>query len=191
MKRRSFITALAGMPIVGFGSRLFGQPTPAEKSGITVHGPELIVVKRWWPANDKGTLITLPAGYIAGRSIGGRTLSLRFENVPLQGERMRRGLVDRLQSIGGIVNRSDWYWFGEFEHSPAGLSVEPARTMMFTDFCVGLEKHGLCCVVCAFTQALRNGHPWPTRPGYARNPTIHRPVDFETEILKALTVGKS
>lgn len=35
MNRRSFITALAGLPIVGWAAGMFGLPKPTAKSGIT------------------------------------------------------------------------------------------------------------------------------------------------------------
>ena len=160
MKRRSFITALAGLPVVGFGARAFGRPKPAEKSGITVHGPE------WLNVN------------IYGR--GSRpTLSLRFENVPLQaGEAPRQDLLARLRSIGGVVNRRDWHWLhnrDEPEDLPV-LNTHFAETLMLSDFGFSQPVNGLTSVMCAFTPASEHP-PWLGS---------HRPVDFETEILKAL-----
>jgi hypothetical protein len=192
MRRRSFITALAGLPIVGLGARVFGLPKPTAKGGITVHGPELIVV---YEAHSKHR----------------RILSLRFENVPLRGNEPVREVVDRLQPLFGTVNRSRWQWYGDPEDPPcfstlpikkgtstvlpAGYDVfQPkpglpwlnihvsdalARTMMFTDFSVSSPKNGLCSVICAFTP-VADRPPWPGS---------HRPVDFETEILKALNAG--
>ncbi len=165
MNRRSFMAGLAGLPIVGLGARMIGRPKP--KSGITVHGPELLVIK-------------------AFHSKPKRTLSLWFEDVPLRGK-WHDGMGvhvsemhSRLRPLGGVVNRSAWYWFGEFEHSPAGLSVEPTGSVMFTDWGMSQQENGLCSLVCGFTPAV-DRPPWPGS---------HRPVDFETEILKALT-GKS
>lgn len=149
MNRRSFLAGLAGLPIVGWGARMFGLPKPTAKSGITVHGPEVIVV------HD---------AYNKPRP----TLSLRFENVPLRGDRKERDLINRLRPLFGTVNRSDWHWHGD---------VECARTLMFTDVGVPPPEDRLGSVICAFTPALAR-RPWPGS---------HRPVDFETEILKALT----
>lgn len=83
MKRRSFITALAGLPIVGFGSRMFGQQKPAAKSSITVHGPEELHLKTGWG----------PQGVILS--------SLRFENVPTDSA---EEVVKRLKPVFGTVN---------------------------------------------------------------------------------------
>lgn len=185
MNRRSFMAGLAGVPIVGLGARLFGRPRPKAESGITVHGPEVIVVK------------TYGCDPMA-------VLSLRFENVPLWdsstrvrfsrlaslGFRRAPGcfgpvscrspitpsthpvgeVLNRLRPLFGTVNRSHWHWHGD---------IECARTSMFTDVGVSPLENGLCRVVCAFTPALAR-RPWPGS---------HRPVDFEKEILKALTAG--
>ena len=183
MNRRSFMTALAGLPIVGWGAGMFGLPKPTEKSGITVHGPELIVIHDAY---------SMPVP----------TVSLRFKNVPLRSGNVPMGdLVKRLHSIGGIVNRSDWHWYGDpistfsvekgvIMALPAGYDafqlkdltcrrIERARTLMFTDFGFSQPENGLTSVMCAFTPA-SDRPPWPGS---------HRPVDFETEILKALTAG--
>jgi hypothetical protein len=161
MNRRNFMAGLAGLPIVGLGARMFGLPKPTAKSVITVHGPELLAITTFH-ARPK------------------RTLSLRFENVPLRGE-WNDGMGvhvsemhSRIRPLGGVVNRSDWHWYGGPESDC--LNIERARTLMFTDWGMGQQKNGLCYLICGFTPAA----PWKPWPG------SHRPVDFETEILKAL-----
>ncbi len=165
MDRRSFGAT------VGVGlAAMCGLRKAKAEGGITVHGPELIVVKRWWPAIEKGTLITLPDGYDAVQLSGtdGRTFSLRFENVPLRGGYWPlRELITRIRSASGTVNRAHWSWRG---------GTERAGTLMFTDYGISNPKNGVCSAICAFTCA-SGRKPWPGS---------HRPVDFETEILRAL-----
>ena len=162
MNRRSFITALAGLPIVGLGTRMFGLSKPTAKSGITVHGPELIVVKRQWPAIKKGEMVTLPAGYNAFQ-LGAARTSLRFEHVPAASA---DEVVKWLKPIFWSANSCR---FGR----------APARTLIFDYHSVSYPKNGHCSVICAFKASLI-GTTWNDS---------HRPVDFETEILKALTDG--
>ena len=174
MNRRSFMAGLAGLPMAGLGARMCGLPKSKAKakSGITVYGPEVILIHggRNKPI-DKGTVVELPAGYDAYQPSA--ALSLRFKNVPFRKNSVDlvRQMFRRLKPIGGVVNRSDWYWHGD-----AACGVEGAGTLMFTDWGVAESENGLCSVVCVFTSAL-DRQPWPSS---------HRPVDFETEILKAL-----
>ncbi len=175
MNRRSFGAT------VGVGlAAMCGLAKAKAKSEITVHGPE-------W--------IDIHGAYGKLRP----TLSLRFENVPLQsGDAPRRDLLTRLKSISGVVNRSDWRWYsddvarlpvkkGVMTALPRGyrtillprLNTHLARTLMLTDFGFSQSKNDLCRVMCAFTPA-RDRPPWPGS---------HRPVDFETEILKALAAS--
>ena len=163
MDRRSFVTALAGLPVVGFGSMVFGQPKPTEKSGITVHGPELIAFRYACGGPVRTSILADGEEFLL------RSLSLRFENVPLRGNDPRE-LVKRLTPVFGIVNRSNWHWHG---------GVERARSLMFTGCCESSRENGLRRVVCEFTP-VSGRPPWPGS---------HRPVDFEVEILKALTAG--
>lgn len=181
MNRRSFMAGLAGLPIVGWGAGML--PKSKAKSEIVVHGPEVIVV------HD---------AYNKPRP----TLSLRFENVPLCEDKFVRELLKRLQPLFGTVNRREWHWTQSLPNSEADIirlekgtvivlpdgydvrphgGVERAGTLMFTDVGVSPPENGLCSVVCAFTPAC-DRRPWPGS---------HRPVDLETQILKALTAGKS
>ena len=168
MNRRSFMAGLAGLPIVGWVASMFGLSKSKAESGITVHGPELIVV-HGGHSNPmaKGTVVELPAGYDVYQPRP--TLSLRFENVPVQENlaNSTREMLNRLRPLCGTVNRSHWHWRRD---------VECAQSLMFTDFGISLPENGSCSVICAFTSTLGR-RPWPGS---------HRPVDFETEILKAL-----
>ncbi len=178
MNRRRFGTTaavwLAGM---------CGLPKSKAKGGITVHGPELIDI------HD-------------GHNKLRATVSLRFRNVPLGESGSVEELARRLRSIGGTVNRSEWRWYedptptpasalpikqGKMTELPAGydvfqpkylplLNTHLARTLMFTEWGTTVPENGFCNVFCAFTPA-SDRPPWPGS---------HRPVDFETEILKAL-----
>ena len=153
MNRRSFMAGLAGLPIMGWGAGMLSLPKPTAKSGITVHGPELIVVHQ---ADNKPR----------------PTLSLRFENVPIQENvaNPTREMLSRLRSLFGTVNRANWRWRRD---------VEWAGSLMFTDLGISPPENGSCSVICAFTSTL----------GRRRWDGSHRPVDFETEILKALAGG--
>lgn len=139
MNRRSFMTALAGLPIVGWGAGVL----PKVKSEITVHGPEWLVVRRR-DVHEKHT----------------PTLRLWFDNVPSRDD---RELNSRLKHLCGVINRSEW-------HGEAGA-------WMLVGWGVASRKNGLRSVICYFTPA-SNWRPWGRS---------HRPVDFEMEILKALT----
>lgn len=90
--------------------------------------------------------------------------SLRFENVPAASA---EEVVKRLKPILWFVNSCR---FGRV----------PVRTLIFVDHSVSHPKNGHCSVICEFKSACA-GTTWNDR---------HRPVDFETEILKTLT-GKS
>ena len=147
MNRRSFITALAGLPIAGWGAKIFGLPKP--KSGITVHGPEAIMIKTAQEDDQYG--ITM--------------ICLRFEDVPF---RSFCNVMDRLRPLFGTVNSSCF-------------CLAPARTLIFADCSVSdsgpFPSHSrVGQVICGFRSASEVS-PWPGS---------HRPVDFETEILKAL-----
>ena len=125
MNRRSFgATATACLAAMcGLSKAKGGILKP---KGITVHGPELIVI----PVYDNR-----PA------------LSLRFENVPFRKNSADpvRQLLRRLDPIRGVVNRSNLYWDGDMAR---------ARSLMFTTFVVHESqtesKNGVCSVVCAF-----------------------------------------
>jgi hypothetical protein len=143
MSRRSFMAGLAGLPIVGWGARMFGLQKPIVKSGITVHGPELI------------NLTTMDSGPVI-------LLSLRFEHIPTASAHGFH-VAARLKPLFGSINKRR---FGRAS----------ARALIFVDYSVSQPKDGHCSVICAFRSASR------VRP----YPGSHRPVNFETEILKAL-----
>jgi len=171
MNRRRFITgiagAFAGLPIAG---RL-------AKSRDRCSAP--------FPANGEGGAVVITEGR-SGITVHGPevtvfyyahnrpkpVLSLRFENVPWQEKALSGEVIDRLHPLLGTVNESLWYWYG---------GPEMPGEAMFTDFSVSPPENGVCRVLCAFTAALAR-KPWPGS---------HRPVDFETEILKALEGKRS
>ena len=169
MNRRNFgVTVGAGLAV------MCGLRKAKAEGGITVHGPERMMIH-----NAYGKLRP--------------TVSLRFRNVPLGENESMEEVSNRLRSIGGTVNRSEWRWYEDHvavPPMPAGyeafqpeylplLNTHLARTLMFTDWGTTLPENGFCNVVCAFTPA-SDRPPWPGS---------HRPVDFKTEILKALTAG--
>lgn len=143
MNRRRFITAIAGVPLVGLGVTVFGQQKPAAKSGITVHGPRALHLRTGWG----------PQGLISS--------SLRFENVPAASA---EEVAKRLKPV---------FWSVNIRH----FGGAPARTLIFNYHGVSHPKNGHCSVICAFKSAFA-GTVWGGS---------HRLVDFETEILKALT----
>ena len=91
MDRRSFVVGLAGLPLVGWGARIFGLPKSKAESGITVHGPEILTVKTY-----------LGRGAFP-------MLSLRFENVPARVAIPCGDVLNRLRPVCGTVNRSHWH----------------------------------------------------------------------------------
>jgi len=159
MNRRSF-----GATVLGWSAAMCGLPQLKATSGITVHGPEMIESDRLPCSSmtvEKGRAVVLPAGYsiaFAQESM----ITLRFEHVLVASE---VNLNKRLQSCFGVVNKRRW-------------CSAPAGSLMFTYYGCYWPKNGLYRVICGFTSA-------NTIKSYSCS---YRPVDFETEILKALVV---